>query len=174
MYPAETYFILQIIRLFVRPHWLTRILSLCGRWQISNPYGLFAVMTTERYEFIIEGSRDLKVWLPYEFRWKPGDPAAPPRQTAPHQPRLDWQMWLAALNPGYVDAWLYRLVQRLLEGFPTVLGLFRTTPFGPAPPDYIRLVVYRYHFTDPATKRASGQWWDRTEIGTSEPITLRR
>ncbi len=166
--------ILQIIRLFVRTYWVSRILSLCGRWQISNPYGLFAVMTTERYEFTIEGSRDLKVWLPYEFRWKPGDPTRPPRQAAPHQPRLDWQMWFAALNPAYVEAWLSRLVQRLLEGSPAVLGLFRSIPFTPAPPDYIRLVVYRYHFTDPATRRASGRWWNRTEIGRSEPMTIKR
>jgi hypothetical protein len=166
--------ILQLIRLFVRPQWVTRILSLCGRWQISNPYGLFAVMTTERHEFVIEGSRDLKGWLPYEFRWKPGDPAGPPRQAAPHQPRLDWQMWFAALNPAYVEPWLARLVQRLLEGSPAVLRLFRKIPFRDAPPDYIRLVVYRYHFSDPATKQATGRWWERTEIGGSEPMTLRR
>ena len=166
--------ILQLIRLFVRSHWVTRILALCGRWQISNPYGLFAVMTTERYEFIIEGSRDRKGWLPYEFRWKPGDPAGPPRQAAPHQPRLDWQMWFAALNPSYVEPWLAWLVQRLLEGSPAVLGLFRKIPFRDAPPDYIRLVIYRYHFSDPATKRATGRWWDRIEIGRSEPMTLRR
>jgi lipase maturation factor 1 len=165
--------ILQLIRLFLRPQWLRQILGRCGRWQISNPYGLFAVMTTERYEFVIEGSRDLKLWLPYEFHWKPGDPALPPRQAAPHQPRLDWQMWFAALNPGYVETWLTRLVQRLLEGSPAVLGLFRTIPFTPAPPDYIRLKVYRYHFSDPATKRASGRWWNRTAIGRSEPMSLR-
>jgi hypothetical protein len=166
--------ILQIIRLFVRSHWVAHILALCGRWQISNPYGLFAVMTTERYEFVIEGSRDLKAWLPYEFRWKPGDPSRQPRQAAPHQPRLDWQMWFAALNPAYVEPWLSRLVQRLLEGSPAVLVLFRTVPFTPAPPDYIRLVVFRYHFTDPFTKQASGRWWDRSEIGRSEPMTLKR
>jgi len=166
--------ILQLIRLFLRPQWVTRVLALCGRWQISNPYGLFAVMTTERYEFIIEGSRDLEAWLPYEFRWKPGDPAGPPRQAAPHQPRLDWQMWFAALNPVYVEPWLARLVQRLLEGSPAVLALFRMIPYRDAPPDYIRLVVYRYHFSNPATKRATGRWWDRTEIGRSEPMTLRR
>jgi hypothetical protein len=165
--------ILQICRLFLRPQWLSRILSRCGRWQISNPYGLFAVMTTERYEFVIEGSRNLQEWLPYEFRWKPGGPAVPPRQAAPHQPRLDWQMWFAALNPGYVEEWLSRLLRRLLEGSPAVLGLFRTIPFSPVPPDYIRLVVYRYHFSDVATQRASGRWWNRSEIGRSEPMSLR-
>lgn len=166
--------ILQLIRLFMRPHWVTRILALCGRWQISNPYGLFAVMTTDRYEFVIEGSRDQKGWLPYEFHWKPGDPAAPPRQAAPHQPRLDWQMWFAALNPAYVEPWLSRLVQRLLEGSPPVLALFRKIPYRDTPPKYIRLVVYRYHFSDPATKRATGRWWNRTEVGMSAPMHLRR
>jgi hypothetical protein len=165
---------LQLMRLFLRPHWLNRILALCGRWQISSPYGLFAVMTTERFEFVIEGSRDLKNWLPYEFYWKPGDPALPPRQAAPHQPRLDWQMWFAALNPAYVEPWLGRLVERLLEGSPAVTALFRKIPFDGSPPAYIRLQVYRYHFTDPATKRATGAWWRRVEAGRSRPMTLGR
>jgi len=164
--------LLQLLRLFLQPWWLSRILSLCGRWQISNPYGLFAVMTVERYEFVIEGSRDLKTWLPYEFHWKPGDPAGPPRQAAPHQPRLDWQMWFAALDPYHVEPWLSRLVKRLLEGSAAVQRLFRTVPYSDSPPEYIRLVVYRYHFTDLAAKRASGRWWDRVEIGRSEPMTL--
>lgn len=164
--------LLQLVRLFAHPRWVTRILALVRGWWLSSPYGLFAVMTTTRYEFVIEGTRDLKTWLPYEFRWKPGDPALPPRQAAPHQPRLDWQMWFAALNPGYVEPWLARLVQRLLEGSPTVVGLFRTVPAGDGPPSHIRLVVYRYRFTDRATKRATGRWWYREEMGRSGVMTL--
>ena len=165
--------ILQLIRLFMRPHWVSYILSRCSRWHISNPYGLFAVMTTTRFEFVIEGSRDLKEWISYEFYWKPGDPVTAPRQAAPHQPRLDWQMWFAALNPSYMEPWLSRLIERLLEGSPDVLKLFRTVPFSSSPPDYIRLIVYRYHFTAPDTKRTSGRWWDRVEVGRSETMSLR-
>jgi hypothetical protein len=165
--------ILQLIRLFQRPRWVTRILSLCGRLLISNPYGLFAVMTTERFEFVIEGSRTLKEWLPYGFLWKPGDPETAPRQAAPHQPRLDWQMWFAALNPSYVEPWLSRLIERLLEGSSDVLRLFRHVPFSPAPPEYIRLTVYRYHFTTPGIKRTTGRWWNRIEVGRSEAMSLR-
>ena len=41
----------------------------------------------------------------------------------PHQPRLDWQMWFAALSsPGH-QPWLLALVWRLLEGRTEVLGL---------------------------------------------------
>ncbi len=33
-----------------------------------NNYGLFAVMTTQRNEIILEGSNDGENWMPYEFR----------------------------------------------------------------------------------------------------------
>src|SRR5207247_2542526 len=38
-----------------------------------NTYGLFAVMTTSRPEIILEASNDAVTWLPYEFKYKPGD-----------------------------------------------------------------------------------------------------
>ena len=164
--------VLQLIRLFYRFPLISRLLAFLRPWYVSSPYGLFAVMTVDRFEFVIEGSNDLNNWQPYEFRWKPGDPAVPPKQAAPHQPRLDWHMWFAALNPAYVDPWLKNLLLRLLEGSPPVIGLFRTVPFRDVPPAYIRLVVYRYHFTDLAARRGGGGWWRRSEIGESAPMTL--
>src|SRR5439155_11402649 len=62
-----------------------------------NGYGLFAVMTTTRPEIVIEGSDDGQTWLEYEFPYKVGDVRRRPPWVAPHQPRLDWQMWFAAL-----------------------------------------------------------------------------
>ena len=35
---------------------------------------------------------------------------------APHQPRLDWQMWFAALGSYQNNPWLVHLVYRLLIG----------------------------------------------------------
>src|SRR5205085_1940663 len=35
-----------------------------------NGYGLFRVMTTERYELIVEGSNDARDWQAYEFKFK--------------------------------------------------------------------------------------------------------
>lgn len=164
--------LLQLLRLFVRPAWLDRLLAGLRPWWISNSYGLFAVMTSERFEFILEGSNDGEHWSPYEFRWKPGDPARPPRQAAPHQPRLDWQMWFAALDPANLEPWLLKLIRRLLEGSPPVLALFDHNPFPDAPPHAIRVRVYRYRFTDLATRRASGRWWERQELAASPPLTL--
>ena len=164
--------VLQLIRLFYHSSLISRLLAFLRPWYVSSPYGLFAVMTVDRFEFVIEGSNDLKNWQPYEFRWKPGDPAVPPKQAAPHHPRLDWQMWFAALNPAFVEPWLKNLVLRLLEGSPAVIALFRKVPFRDVPPAYIRLVVYRYHFTDWATRRTGGGWWQRSETGESAPMTL--
>src|SRR5436190_23531816 len=64
-------------------------------FRILNGYGLFRVMTKERPEIQVEGSADGVDWVSYEFKWKPGDVNRAPRWCAPHQPRLDWQMWFA-------------------------------------------------------------------------------
>ena len=104
-----------------------------------NAYGLFAVMTTERPEIVVEGSDDGETWVPYVFRWKPGDVDRRPRFTTPHMPRLDWQMWFAALaGDCRSQRWFLAFEQRLLEGSPDVLGLSRADPFPTRPPRYLR------------------------------------
>ena len=74
-------------------------------------YGLFAVMTTQRDEIVIEGSDDGADWREYEFRYKPGDLARRPPWNIPHQPRLDWQMWFAALEDPRRLRWFARFLE---------------------------------------------------------------
>jgi predicted DCC family thiol-disulfide oxidoreductase YuxK len=137
-------------------------------------YGLFAVMTTSRPEIIIEGSNDGVTWLEYEFKFKPGDVKRRLRFVAPHQPRLDWQMWFAALSDYRRNPWFVNFCLRLLQGSPEVLALLERNPFPDAPPRYIRAVVYNYHFTDFATRRKTGAWWRREPQGDYLPtISLR-
>jgi hypothetical protein len=127
-----------------------------------NAYGLFAVMTTERREIIVEGSDDGETWAPYEFRWKPGDLRRRPRFATPHMPRLDWQMWFAALAPDCrSQGWYLAFERRLLEGSPDVLRLLRGNPFPEHPPRYLRARSYRYRFTG----RSSRDSWRRDEKG---------
>ena len=133
-------------------------------------YGLFAVMTTRRPEIILEGSNDGATWLAYEFRWKPGDPARRPEFVAPHMPRLDWQMWFAALGDFRSEPWFLRFCQRLLEGSPPVLAMMAKDPFPDRPPRYLRALLYDYHFSDPATRRATGAWWTRTPTALYCPV----
>ena len=126
---------------------------------LANRYGLFAVMTTSRPEIIVEGSKDGIAWLPYRFKYKVGDVDERPKLAAPFQPRLDWQMWFAALGDFDPNSWFGSFAARLLEGSPDVLHLLAANPFPDAPPRYIRATLYQYHFTrfgDPA--RA---WWKR-------------
>jgi hypothetical protein len=139
-----------------------------------NSYGLFARMTKERPEIVVEGSDDGDTWHAYELRWKPGDPRARPRFVAPHQPRLDWQMWFAALGGLGRTPWFLPLLRRLLEGAPEVRALLAHDPFPERPPRYVRAVLYDYRFTDLATVRREGAWWRREPRGVyAPPVSLR-
>ena len=126
-----------------------------------NSYGLFAVMTASRPEIIVEGSNDGLTWLPYEFKYKPGDLKGRPRFVEPFQPRLDWQMWFAALGNYRGNDWFIAFCARLLQNEPAVTRLLARNPFPDKPPRYIRAMLYDYRFTDFATRRATGQWWRR-------------
>ncbi len=126
-----------------------------------NGYGLFRVMTTERPEIVIEGSRDGVSWKEYEFRWKAGRLTRRPPFVQPHMPRLDWQMWFAALNPEGAQSWLSPLVSHLLAGTPEVLALLGENPFPERAPRYLRLAYYRYRFSTPPERARTGDWWER-------------
>jgi predicted DCC family thiol-disulfide oxidoreductase YuxK len=138
-------------------------------FRIVNGYGLFRVMTKSRPEIVIEGSADGNDWRPYEFKWKPGALDNPPRWVAPHQPRLDWQMWFAALGNFRQNPWFVDLMERLLRNTPAVTRLLAHNPFSETPPRYVRARLYEYRFTTWAEHRATGAWWKREENGEYLP-----
>ncbi len=140
-----------------------------GSLRSFNGYGLFRVMTTTRPEVVIEGSNDGVTWHEYEFPWKPGDLRRRPALVAPHQPRVDWQMWFAALGDVRSNPWFVNLLVRTLQGSPEVLAFYEWNPFPLRPPRMIRAVLYDYHFTGPGE---SG-WWRRERRGLyCPPISL--
>jgi len=156
--------------------WASPVVSVY-RWlspfRSINSYGLFAVMTMERPEIIIEGSDDGRIWKEYEFRHKPGDPKRHPEFVAPHQPRLDWQMWFAALGSYRQNPWLVNFCVRLLQGSPPVLALLEKNPFPNHPPKYVRAQLYNYQFTSREERNRSGAWWKREFKGEYlPPISL--
>lgn len=139
-----------------------------------NSYGLFAVMTTTRPEIIVEGSDDGVKWRAYQFKYKPGEVQRRPAFVAPHQPRLDWQMWFAALSDFRHNPWFVNFCIRLLQGSPNVIALLKENPFPDKPPKFIRAQLYDYRFTDFATHRQTGAWWKRELLGSYLPaISLR-
>ena len=139
---------------------------LLAPFRIANAYGLFAVMTEARYEIEFQGSRDGTTWIAYPFRYKPQDLLERPGIYAPYQPRFDWNLWFASLGPWEQSSWVVLAQQRLLESSPSVLRLFRRNPFaGGPPPTLVRTVLFQYWFTDMETKRRTGAWWRRKELG---------
>ncbi|MGA8102723.1 MAG: lipase maturation factor family protein [Candidatus Acidiferrales bacterium] len=138
-------------------------------FRIANRYGLFAVMTPQRYEIEFQGTEDGTTWTPYPFRYKPQDLATAPGIYAPYQPRFDWNLWFASLGPWREYPFVVYTEERLLKNDAEVLHLFAANPFAGAPPKRIRAVIWQYWFTDIPTKRTTGMWWRRQLLGLYAP-----
>jgi lipase maturation factor 1 len=143
------------------------------RWldpfRIANRYGLFEVMTHERYEIEFQGSNDGKNWIAYPFRYKPQAINRAPGIYAPYQPRFEWNLWFASLGSWREYRFVVWTEERLLKNDPDVLALFAENPFAEAPPKQVRAVIYQYWFTDLKTKHATGNWWRREVLGDYAP-----
>lgn len=137
---------------------------------LVNSYGLFAVMTKSRPEIIVEGSDDGSTWYEYEFKYKIGDTHRPLPIVAPLQPRLDWQMWFAALSSWYENPWFIKFLQRLTEGEPEVIALLKNNPFPTHPPKYVRALLYKYHFSNFDQAARENIWWTREYIDQYCPV----
>src|SRR5262245_8938948 len=153
-----------------QPRALANCYETLQAFRIVNGYGLFRVMTKDRCEIILEGSADGIDWLPYEFKWKPGEVKHAPGWCAPHQPRLDWQMWFAALERPQENPWIIALIFRLLQGSRDVSGLLAHNPFPDKTPRYIRTMFYRYRFTTMDERQQTGEWWKREELREYLPM----
>ena len=173
--------------------------TLLNRYDICNSYGLFRVMTGKGKSTFVHGHEIAQVarpeieiqfrrhaknyayvshhepWQTLEFLYKPTDPNRRPPWVAPHQPRLDWQMWFAALEDSpFRSPWLLRLVAKLLQRSPDVMGLFgwdKDLPFlmKPRPVNGkegerldIRMRLFNYNFTRVGEGLASPVWWNRS------------
>jgi hypothetical protein len=151
-----------------------RALGWIAGFGLVNAYGLFANMTTTRLEIVVQASMDGESWQDYEFRYKPGDPKREPRFVAPYQPRLDWQMWFAALGNYRENPFFVNLIVRLLDARPEVLALLERAPFGRERPRYMRAVVYEYKFSNWATFSKTRDWWTREYRGIYFPAVMAR
>jgi predicted DCC family thiol-disulfide oxidoreductase YuxK len=165
----------QLMAMFgTAPRALTTVADAAAPFGVVNGYGLFAVMTTSRPEIEIEGSNDGITWEPYVFRYKAGPLNRAPGWIAPLQPRLDWQMWFAALGTYRDNPWFLQFVLKLLQGSKPVLALIERDPFAGSPPLHIRATAYDYRFTTFEERRRTGNWWKRELLGPYlPPVSLK-
>ncbi|CAD7702329.1 unnamed protein product [Ostreobium quekettii] len=145
---------------------LKSVAASASRWSLASSYGLFRRMTgvgdsgegrrVARPEVEFFGSYDGSTWIPYSFSYKPGDVGRSPPWVAPHQPRLDWQMWFAALGGAHLSPWSVHLAKKLLEGSPAVMDLLGSDlnqAFRESLPQYVKADLYVYEFTRPSWGR---------------------
>jgi hypothetical protein len=163
---------LQLLRLwnhiFPQPK-LNQLFSQITPFHLVNRYTLFANMTIERFEVVIEGSNDGQSWKEYTFKYKPSEVTRRPRRIAPYQPRLDWQAWFLPFRDFYSEPWFQSFLMHILKGTPEVLKLLRDNPFAEHPPKYIRSLLYEYKFSTLQEKREKGVWWQRQELSLYSP-----
>ena len=151
------------------PSLIRPIFAVIENFRLVGGYGPFATMTKQRDEIVIEGTADGTNWQEYELPYKPQALDRAPMQVAPHQPRVDWQMWFAALSDFRSEGWLQSMAVRLLEGSDDVEALFSVNPFPNQPPIAIRARLYRYRFTTPDEREETGNWWVREYRGEYMP-----
>lgn len=147
---------------------ITRFVDLVERYRIVNKYHVFPTMKTERIELVILGSHDGRNWQAYSFKYKPGDPNQRPSFVIPHQPRLDWMMWFVTLHPLHRH-WFEPFLQSLRANSPAVTDLLAHNPFAENPPRYLRVMAYRYRFTDFTQRQDTGRWWQIQPLGPFIP-----
>lgn len=174
---GSIFLILQIIcfiQTFLPNNLFYRILYHIHPFHIAYPHQLFAMMTTKRYEIIVEGSDDGKNWNEYHFFYKPGNIAIRPRRISPYQPRIDWQAWFLPFSSIRSNWWFQRFLIKLLEGSPSVIKLLKYNPFSTKPPLYVRALIYDYKFTTHEERLKTKNWWKRNLLGQyATPMRLK-
>jgi len=141
-----------------------------NQFYLVNTYGAFGSVGRKRYELIVEGTDEETIthntrWKEYEFKAKPGNIHRRLPVIAPYQPRIDWQIWFAAMQTPGQNPWMFKFIWKLLHNDRNTLSLIKENPFPDKPPKYIRVERYLYNF---APLRVNAVW-ERERIGTWLP-----
>ncbi|CAJ0565533.1 unnamed protein product, partial [Mesorhabditis spiculigera] len=155
------------------PPQIRQLHELTSKFHLVNSYGLFRSMTglEGRPEIVLEGSDGPSgPWKEIEFYAKPGNLNRSPPFVVPHQPRLDWQMWFAALGTYQQNPWFVSMVHQLLNNNTNVVRLLEKYPFTKDQPmKFARAHMYIYHYS----KWNGSGWWTRDFQGEYMPTLTR-
>lgn len=142
---------------------LTRWLA---RTRVINNYHLFGHITRDRpepeFQILKEGE-----WRAMHLHYKPGPLDRAPPLVAPHQPRVDFLLWFYGLGRGGgAPQWVRRLVDHLCQKPRIVQRLFvDRIPDGV---EAVRIAFWKYQFTSPEERDATGHYWKRAPIGATQ------
>ncbi|XP_032795513.2 lipase maturation factor 2 isoform X2 [Daphnia magna] len=159
------------------PVFLNRWHGQFDQFHLTSSYGLFRSMTgvNGRPEVILEGATELQG--PYNeisFKYKPGQIERPCPFIVPYQPRLDWQMWFAALGTYHHNPWLVSLTYRILTNESDVINLLDSNIYNEFeedwPPKYIKGSLYTYKYTSSSDHSVTDNSWKRTRVSDYLPI----
>lgn len=148
---------------------LVPIRRVYGPFRIVNSYHLFGHITRTRIEPEFQTSDDGATWLAHDLRHKPGNTHRRPDWVAPHQPRVDFQLWFYGL--GYhsgAPQYVVTLLERLCRDPDAVQPLF-AKPLPPHP-RAVRIVFWNYRFTTADERRRDGSWWTRSAVDATQTI----
>ena len=158
--------LLLVLRV-VSPSTVAPVLGPFAPLRSANSYGLFSVMTTERPEITIEASTDGRIWQRYRFRYQMAADNNDLPFLMPHMPRLDWQMWFAALeyrSSGQPPGWIMPLLGRLQEQSDSVLGLLDDDGNPESAPAFFRLRLDLLTFTPREVRASTGDVWETAPL----------
>ena len=180
-----------LVQFVANPHWQERLDRFDGierryrEFRLVNSYHLFASITTLRIEPEFQ-TFDGDTWTPHDLRYKPGTPGRAPPFVAPHQPRVDFQLWFygVSLTPPsqdidaseYVRAaalrriptYVVTLLERLCRDPRAVQPLFDAS-LDPHP-EAVRIAFWEYHFTTVAEREDGRGWWSRRYLGETQGV----
>lgn len=136
---------------------------------LSNRYGLPSFVPQSRHELVIQGSSiNGSQWLDIELACTAG----PQLNRRPsffllYIPRLDWALSQlhGPIDSSQLQPWLIGLLNRILEGSPSVLRLLNLQgSFVDHPPARLRLSEYETSFA----QSNANYWWNRQLINQVE------
>ena len=144
------------------------VLAYIQRWSLANRYHVFPTVNQQRVELIIEGTADGQTWLPYKFKYKPGELNKPLYVVIPHHPRLDWMLWFVPLHPDFIG-FFENFLGSLLDNSASVTAMLEHNPFPDSPPVAVRVQAFEYQFTSFDEHALSGNWWKSRYLGPFTP-----
>jgi hypothetical protein len=144
-------------------------------FRVANFYHLYATTSPARDDVEFAGSNDGgATWRPYPFRYKPQFEDRMSPFLAPRFGRFEATLQIVLDNRLGVSL-IPDVAHELLQGNPDVIGLFARNPFPDVPPRIVRMIVYRYTYTDLKAHRATGRYWNKVYVGEfAQPVSAGR